>query len=163
LMVGKEGSMKQVDTEKSPFSQLHHIAIVVKDIDRAVKYYSSLGIGPFQPYPPMRDYVKVNVPDKEAFYKLTIRQAQIGPVALQLIQPGEGRTIYKDFLDRNGEGVFHLGFVVEDVDKEEAKLKEQGLKVLSSGRRANGSGFTYFDTSANAGVVLLIRQNPPKK
>ncbi len=155
--------MKAIDSEKSSFSHLHYIAIVVKDIERAVKYYSSLGIRPFQSYPDLRDYVKVNVPDKDAFYKLTIKQAQVGPVALQLIQPGEGKSIYKDFLDKEGEGVFHLGFVVEDVDKEEAKLKEQGLKVLSSGRRADGSGFTYFDTRAIAGVTLLIRQNPSKK
>jgi 4-hydroxyphenylpyruvate dioxygenase-like putative hemolysin len=80
-----------------------------------------------------------------------------------LIEPGEGKTIYGDFLARNGEGVFHLGFVVDDVDEEEARLKEKGLRVLSSGRRVDGSGFTYFDTSNSAGVVLLIRQNPSKK
>jgi catechol 2,3-dioxygenase-like lactoylglutathione lyase family enzyme len=160
--LGRDSNIKATGSERSPFSQLHHIAIVVEDIERAVKYYSSLGIGPFQSYPPLRDYVKVNVPDKDAFYNLTIRQAQVGPVALQLIQPGEGRSIYRDFLNRRGEGVFHLGFMVEDVEKEEAKLKEQGLKVLSSGRRVDGSGFTYFHTSAIAGVTLLIRQNPSK-
>ena len=155
--------MSSTESPKTGFSQLHHIAIVVKNMERAVEYFSSLGIGPFQAYPPMRDYVKVNVPDKEAFYTLAIRQAQVGPVALQLIQPGEGKTIYKDFLDKKGEGVFHLGFVVDDVDKEEARLRGKGLKVLSSGRRVDGSGFTYFDTADRAGAVLLIRQNPPKK
>jgi methylmalonyl-CoA/ethylmalonyl-CoA epimerase len=155
--------MKPTEPEKTPFSRLHHIAIIVKDINGAVECFSSLGIGPFQAYPPMRDYIKVNVPDKEAFYALTIKQTQIGPVALQLIQPGEGKTIYKDFLEREGEGVFHLGFVVDDIDREETKLTAQGLKVLSSGRRADGSGFTYFDTVDKAGVVLLIRQNPPKR
>jgi catechol 2,3-dioxygenase-like lactoylglutathione lyase family enzyme len=155
--------MKPTELEKTPFSQLHHIAIVVKDINRAVEYFSSLGIGPFQAYPPMQDYVKVNVPDKEAFYALAIKQTQVGPVALQLIQPGEGKTIYKDFLERKGEGVFHLGFVVDDIDREETKLRTQGLEVLSSGRRADGSGFTYFDTVDKAGIVLLIRQNPHKR
>lgn len=162
-MLGKDSNVKATGSEGSPFSQLHHIAIVVEDIERAVKYYSSLGIGPFQYYPPLRDYIRVNVPDKDAFFNLTIKQAQVGPVALQLIQPGEGKSIYRDFLNRKGEGVFHLGFVVEDVDEEEAKLKEQGLKIMSSGRRVDGSGFTYFDTSAIAGVTLLIRQNPSKK
>jgi len=155
--------MTSTESEKTPFSRLHHVAVVVKNMNRAIEYFSSLGIGPFQAYPPIRDYVKVNVPDKEAFYSLSIRQAQIGPVALQLIQPGEGKTIYKDFLDKNGEGVFHLGFVVDDVDKEEVRLRAQGLQVLSSGRRLDGSGFTYFDTAEKAGVVLLIRQNPPSK
>ena len=155
--------MSSTESSKPAFSQLHHIAVVVQDMNRAIEYFSSVGIGPFQAYPPIRDYVRVNVPDKEAFYSLSIRQAQIGPIALQLIQPGEGRTIYKDFLEKKGEGVFHLGFVVDDIEKEETKLKTQGLKVLSSGRRLDGSGFTYFDTAEKTGVVLLIRQNPSKK
>jgi catechol 2,3-dioxygenase-like lactoylglutathione lyase family enzyme len=149
--------------ERTGFSQLHHIAIVVKDIDRAVKFFASLGIGPFQAYPPIRDYVEVDVPDKEAFYNLTIRQARLGPVVLQLIQPGEGKTMYKDFLDEKGEGVFHLGFVVDQIDREETTLRGKGLKVLSRGRRADGTGFTYFDTAGKAGVVLLIRQNPTRE
>ena len=33
--------------KESPFSKLRHIAIVVMDIERAVQFYSSLGIGPF--------------------------------------------------------------------------------------------------------------------
>lgn len=142
------------------FSTLHHIAIVVKDIERTVNYFESLGIGPFQAYPPMHDYTEVDVPDKEAFYNLTIKQVRLGSVVLQLIQPSDRKTIYKDFLDEKGEGVFHLGFVVENVDREESKLRGKGLKVLSRGRRADGTGFTYFDTADNAGVVLLIRQNP---
>ena len=149
--------------ERLPFSELHHIAVVVRDIMQAVKHYSSVGIGPFESYPPIREYVRVDVPDESAFYNLKIRVAQIGPVSLQIIQPPEGRTIYGDFLENRGEGVFHLGFRVDDIEKEEACLKKLGLEVLSSGRRADGSGFTYFDTAAIGGVNLLIRQNPPEK
>jgi len=149
--------------ERLPFSELHHIAVVVRDLMQAVKHYSSMGIGPFESYPPIREYVRVNVPDEPAFYNLQIRVAQIGPVSLQLIQPPEGRTIYGDFLEKRGGGVFHLGFRVDDIEKEEAYLRQLGHNVLSSGRRADGSGFTYFDTAAVGGFHLLIRQNPPEK
>ena len=149
--------------EKSPFSELHHIAVVVRDLANAVNHYSSMGIGPFESYPPLGDYVRVNVPDESAFYNLRIKVVQIGPISLQLIQPPAGRTIYGDFLEQRGEGVFHLGFRVDDIEKGEAYLKQLGLEVLSSGRRVDGSGFTYFDTAAIGGVQLLIRQNPPEK
>ncbi len=149
--------------EKSPFSELHHIAIVVGDLAQAVNHYSSMGIGPFESYPPLGEYVQVNVPDESAFYKVQIKVVQIGPVSLQLIQPPAGRTIYGDFLEQRGEGVFHLGFRVDDITRGEAYLKQLGLEVLSSGRRADGSGFTYFDTAAIGGVHLLIRQSPPEK
>ena len=147
--------------DTSPFSKLHHISIVVKDIDAAVKFYESIGIGPFESYPPIKEYVKIDVPDKEGFYDLTIKCTKIGPVELQLIQPGKGGSLYKDFLEERGEGVYHLGFVVDDIDGSEAEVKSMGLGVISSGRRENGSGFSYLDTADKAGVTLLIRQSPP--
>jgi len=36
---------------KSPFSKLHHLSIVVRNMDEAIKFYESLGIGPFKDYP----------------------------------------------------------------------------------------------------------------
>jgi len=36
-----------------------------------------------------------------------------------------------------------------------------GLKVLSSERRENGSGFSYLNTASEAWVILLVRQSPP--
>lgn len=150
-----EGKKK---TEKSAFSEFHHLMIVVKDIEKTVKYYESIGIGPFKAYPPLQEYEKLNVKDEAAFYNLKMQEARIGPIVLQLCQPGPGESIYKDFLERKGEGVQHIGFVVDDVEKEETELKQKGFKVLNSGRRADGSGFTYFDTQDDAGVTLLIRK-----
>jgi len=154
--------MDNTQKDKSPFAQLHHISIIVRDIVAAVSFYESIGIGPFKSYPPIEEYVKIDVPDKEGFHNLTIKCAQIGPVELQLIQPGKGQSLYKDFLNKKGEGVFHLGFVVEDVEKSDLEVKAMGLGVISSGRRKNGSGFSYLDTADKAGVTLLIRQSPPE-
>jgi len=148
---------------KSPFSKLHHLAIVVKNMDEAIKFYTSIGIGPFEDYPPLREYIKLDVPDEVGFHKVKIKVVQIGPTQIQLIQPGEGKSLYKEFLEKKGEGVYHLGFVVDDVDESEAELRKLGLEVLSSGRRENGSGFSYMDTARKGGVTLLIRQSPGRK
>jgi methylmalonyl-CoA/ethylmalonyl-CoA epimerase len=147
---------------KSPFSHLHHISIVVRDIDKAVKFYSSIGIGPFEDYPPLKEYVKLQVADEVGFHNLRFKVVQIGPIQIQLCQPGEGKSAYRDFLEKKGEGVYHLGFVVDDVDRSEAELKKLGLQVISSGRREDGSGFSYLDTAGKGGVTLLIRQNKGK-
>ena len=144
----------------SPFSTLHHLSVVVRDIDKAVEYYESLGIGPFVDYPPLTDYVKLNVKDENGFFNLRFKCAQVGPVEIQLCQPGDGWTPYKEFLETKGEGVYHLGFVVDDVDQAEVELKEKGIGVISSGRRRDGSGYSYMDTASQAGVVLLVRQSP---
>ena len=148
---------------KSPFSKLHHLAIVVKNMDEAIQFYTSIGVGPFEDYPPLKEYIKLDVPDEVGFHKVKIKVVQIGPIQIQLIQPGEGKSHYKDFLEKKGEGVYHLGFVVDDVEDSEADLRKLGLKVLSRGRREDGSGFSYLDTAGKGGVVLLVRQSPGGK
>jgi methylmalonyl-CoA/ethylmalonyl-CoA epimerase len=148
---------------KGPFNKLHHISIVVKDAEKTQKFYESIGIGPWVDYPPMKAYVKINVPDENGFYNLKIKCAQIGPVQLQLIEPGDGESLYKDHLRKKGEGVYHIGFEVDDISAADAKIEALGLKMLSSGRRENGSGFSYLETASEAGVVLLVRQSPTAK
>jgi hypothetical protein len=37
------------------------------------------------------------------------------------------------------------------------------MGILSKGRRDTGTGFTYYDTAASAGVVLLSRATNPTK
>ncbi len=148
---------------KSPFSKLHHLSVVVRNMEKAVQFYESIGIGPFEDYPPLTEYIKLNVPDETGFYNLKFKIAQVGGIQIQLCQPGEGKSPYKDFLEKKGEGVYLLGFVVDQIDDSEAELKKLGLNVLSSGRREDGSGFSYMDTAQKAGVTLLIRQSKGEK
>jgi 4-hydroxyphenylpyruvate dioxygenase-like putative hemolysin len=132
-------------------------------MEKAVQFYESIGIGPFKDYPPLTEYKKLDVLDETGFFNLKFKVAQVGDIQIQLCQPGQGKSIYRDFLEKKGEGVFHLGFVVDRIDDSEAELKKLGLKVLSSGRREEGSGFSYMDTAEKAGVTLLIRQSPGEK
>ena len=142
------------------FDKIHHICLVVRDIEEKIKYYESIGIGPWKEYPPLSDYTDIEAPNIEGFMSLKYMVAQVGDVQIQLVQPSKIDSPQKRFLDTHGEGVYHIGFVVDDVNKEEAAAKKKGLKVLSRGRRPDSSGFNYFDTKEEAGVVLLIRQSP---
>ena len=144
--------------KNNPFSKPHHICIVVKDIEKTKSYYESIGIGPWVDYPPLVEYTKLNVVDEKGFFDTRFVYTHVGNLQLQLAQPGEGKTIYKEFLEEKGEGVFHIGFEVEDVDAVEKQLTEDEVKVLASGRRDDGSGFSYLDTREGAGVTLLVRQ-----
>jgi len=144
--------------ENNAFRKPHHICIVVRDIEKTKSYYESIGIGPWVDYPPLVEYTKLNVVDEKGFFDTRFVYTHVGDLQLQLAQPGEGKTIYKDFLEAKGEGVFHIGFEVDDVDAVEKRLKDNEMKVLASGRRDDGSGFSYLDTRDNAGVTLLVRQ-----
>jgi methylmalonyl-CoA/ethylmalonyl-CoA epimerase len=141
----------------TPFRELHHICIVVRDIEASVAYYESIGIGPWQDYPPLTEYTRLTVPNPDAFYALKYKLVNLGNVQLQLCQPPELDCPQRRFLDAHGEGVFHIGFE-SDVDDAAEAASGLGLKVLARGQRDNGSGFIYFDTADDAGVVLLARK-----
>jgi catechol 2,3-dioxygenase-like lactoylglutathione lyase family enzyme len=149
-------------TKKSPFCGIKQVGIVVKDIDKVMDYYSSLGIGPFKSLPSggVPTYTDKKLRGKPAEFKLAVRIAQVGQIELELIQPLEGQSIHKEFLEKQGEGLHHLGFFVDDIDEEEARLTKQGFKVLASGRRPGG-GFTYFETDTVGGVIMELIQRSP--
>jgi methylmalonyl-CoA/ethylmalonyl-CoA epimerase len=145
----------------SIFNKLHHICIVVHDLDRARAYFESVEIGPWIEYPPLTEYSDLSVPNPDAFMKMHYQVCNIGNAQLQLCQPPEQDCPQRRFLNEEGEGVFHIGFEVPDVDAAEAKGVADGLRVKMRGRRSNGSGFTYFDTAGQAGgVTLLVRTTP---
>ncbi len=144
------------------FKKLHHVCIVVRDVRRTAAYYQSVGIGPWHDYPPLAQFTELDVPNPDGFQGTIYKYTDIANVQIQLCQPSELDSPQRRFLDKHGEGVFHLGFDVPDCDAGEDMGRAMGLKVLMRGRRPNGSGFTHFDTAAKAGgVVLEIRASPP--
>jgi len=145
----------------TPFRVLHHVCIVVRDIDAAVAYYESLGIGPWRDYPSLEAYRHdLKVPDVDAFMGLRFRYCNLDNVQLQLCQPSEGASAQRRFLEAHGEGVFHLGFNVPDLDIAESEAAALGLSPWMRARLPDRSGFTYFETREHgAGVTLEIRAN----
>ena len=143
------------------FNHLHHVCLVVHDIDRAQAYYESIGIGPWQAYPPLVDYADLDVPNRDGFLAMKYRVCNLANIQLQLCQPNDDPSPQRIFLDTKGEGVFHLGFEVPDAQAAQSAAQAVGLHQLMRGRRANGTGFNYYDTQTDAGVVLLTRSTPP--
>lgn len=141
------------------FSRLAHISVAVRDMAESVDYYQSLGIGPFRdpehhvfPAKSLR-----GVPlDSEVF----IKETSLGPITLQLVQHVRGNHVVKEFIDRKGYGVYHLGFLVDDVDEREKEMRGKGVAVIQKGRREDGSGYSYFDTESKAGVILEVKSHP---
>ena len=148
--------------EKLPFSHVDQIGVVVRDMDKAVKYYESLGIGPFKS-------MGLTITERKVYGKIAndvknIQMiTQMGPVQLELVQPVVGESIQKEFLETKGEGINHLGFYVDDFDNEVARLVEKGYEVIASTRGLDGYGDgAYFRTDGIGGVLLELIRTPPK-
>jgi methylmalonyl-CoA/ethylmalonyl-CoA epimerase len=140
-----------------------HIGLIVRDMDKAIEYYQSLGIGPFgSPKRPFH-HVAIEVMGKPIALdsiKFNASFAPMGPVQLELIQPAEGQYFWREFLETRGEGINHLGFLVDDIDKEQAELEEKGFKVLYRSRYQKPGGAAYFDTGEVGGVLIELIQRP---
>jgi len=149
--------IQKTSPENTPFAEIKTIGVVVKDIDRAIDYYTSLGIGPFEP-------VRMQLTDKwfrgePAQFRSKAMMAKLRPVGFELIQPVEGPSSFFEFLDKRGEGIHHLGFLAQDLDAEEEKLVRKGIQVRQKAR-GEDCGFTHFETSLIGGVTFELLKMP---
>jgi methylmalonyl-CoA/ethylmalonyl-CoA epimerase len=151
----KGGNMRKNTKAKSPFSKLIHLAIVVKDIDKTIERLQSLGIGPFKS-------TSVTVKEKPLFHgkpsDAEVRESKtvIGGLEIELLQPVKGESPFQEFLDSKGEGIHHIAFAVDDLEKELTKLTKQGATILLSVKMEGMNG-AYLDFGVG-GIIVELKQ-----
>jgi methylmalonyl-CoA/ethylmalonyl-CoA epimerase len=95
---------------------------------------------------------------RPAEHDFTIALAYSGNTQIELIQHLSGDTCYKEFLERRGEAMQHLGFFLDDRQQHQevlAEFQRNGFSALQSGRFGDAS-YTYFDTESAIGAVMEI-------
>jgi len=139
-----------------------HVCMIVKDMDKAIKYFEALGVGPFKPLlggPEGRPVIGKTVRGEPSDYDMDLRIAEggMGGIGIELIQPLKGRSIYDEFLEEKGEGVHHLCYHVDDLDKATAEMASKGFKVLQTGA-TTGARWAYYDTDKVGGTIIELAQ-----
>ena len=136
--------------------KVDQIGLVVYDLDKKVKEFEEMGLGPF---------TKMKIPSLEVLYKgekrrirMKIAIAHTGNVQLELIE-AEGECYYTDFLKEHGEGLNHLGIYVQDIESEKERYEETGIGVLQEGE-IYGVKWVYLDSFDKIGFVLELIQVP---
>jgi methylmalonyl-CoA/ethylmalonyl-CoA epimerase len=149
--------MEESKEKQSAFSHLIHIGVVVKDMDKAVERLTLLGIGPFKFF---------TLPDAAETFRgkpfipaqrVAIKMAQMGNMVLELLQPLEGESPHREFLEEKGEGVQHLGFIVNDLAKEVGDLTQKGSSILLGSQHKGGGGVAYLDLEVGGLIVELVQ------
>lgn len=141
---------------------LCQIGFVVHDVAAtAQKYAAALGL----PMPdiietPGYDRAKTIVDGKPSEATAKLAFFQTGQLVVELIEPDKTPSVWRDHLDRNGEGVHHIAFRVADTKAAEAALAAEGMKTEQQGLYADGSGmYTYVDSSSQLGVIIELLEN----
>ena len=88
--------------------------------------------------------------------------AQNGKIQLELIQPLEGPSIWKEFLEKRGEGLHHIQPLVQEPKAALTAFKEMGVEVLMSGRIGDKI-FYYMDTELLLGIILEFIDNGSRR
>jgi methylmalonyl-CoA/ethylmalonyl-CoA epimerase len=168
MLPTKEKNERGVNMRKAvepPFSKLIHLGIVVNDLAKGIEKLKSLGIGSFKNDidPPKTGILLYR--GKPSDEKVNVRTAMIGDKALELLQPIAGESPHMSYFRSKGGGIDHVGFSVEDLDKEKTKLIAQGFTVTNSGKWecVTSSGekeygeFTSFDPWVGGFTFELMR------
>ena len=153
---GRMSTAKLPDIKQDRFIQ---IGIVVKNVDETVKYYKDMfGFINFEDR--AGDFPTATYYGEVAGFKVKRAFFNLGNVQIELIEYISGKTIHDDFLKKNGEGMNHLGFRVDDLEAAKKNAKKAGLHVIQSFTRPDGSGFAYIDSDKVGGVIIEMIQRP---
>jgi methylmalonyl-CoA/ethylmalonyl-CoA epimerase len=140
-------------------THIAQVGVVVKDLDKAVEFLTSLGFGPFKIRSNTHPAARVH--GKKVSYEVRIGLAQLGPVQLELIEYQKGVTIHKEYLDQHGEGIHHVLFKVRDINASLEKFKKKGIEILQQDRWIEGGGMAYLGTDQVGGIIMELVQFPP--
>ena len=141
-------------------ASLHQVAFVVRDLEAAQKFFNqSMGVSRFHVYDNFSDQVTdKRLRGRPVEQKVRLSIAYSGETQIELIQHLSGETCYKEFLDRKGEGLHHLGFFLNDRGKYEGALEAMGragYQQLMSGKMGDSS-YCYFDTESAIGSITEV-------
>jgi len=143
---------------KVNFPEISQVAVVVKDMKKTIEnYWKMLGIGPWSIYtfaPPVMKEMKVR--GKSVAYSMRLAETSIGNVIIEVIEPLEGPSIYREFLEQKGGGPHHIAcYKVPDVKEALKNFEKMGIAVLQSGK-FDEVEFYYLDTERMLGVITEI-------
>jgi LAO/AO transport system kinase len=126
---------------------LDHLGIAVRRIeDREPLYRDLLGLG---------------APRVEEVPGEGVRVAMFpaGRTRIELVEPASDRSAVARFLESRGEGIHHICFEVDDLDKTLSQFERAGLEVVGDRGRpgAEGARVAFIHPKGTGGVLIEIR------
>ncbi|MEW5952738.1 MAG: methylmalonyl-CoA epimerase [Bacillota bacterium] len=126
--------------------KIDHLGIAVKDMEAAIKFYEQvLGVAVTKTEVVEEQKVKVAfIPVGESKVELLESTAPDGPVA--------------KYIEKNGEGIQHIAFKVDNIEEALADLKAKGVKLIDEKPRigAGGARIAFIHPKATFGTLIEL-------
>ncbi len=129
--------------------RVHHIAVVVRDMTRALGFYRDvlgLELETVMPIPPDR---------------VEIAFLPVGDVKVELVRPTDDTTGVARFLESKGEGFHHVCFEVPDLAEALTRLGIEGVELIDSAPRKGAEGpVAFLHPRSCHGVLVELIEAP---
>ncbi len=127
--------------------RIHHVAIAVRSIDETLKLLGEL-------FDLKAERIE-EVPDQGVKAALI----PIGDAELELLEPTDPSGGVAKFLEKRGEGIHHICFEVEDVDRELERLAAKGVELIDKkGRKGLAGKIGFIHPRSVKGVLVELAQ-----
>lgn len=130
-----------------PLEKIDHIGIAVKNLDAASPIYKLMGcaIGKKEEVPAMG---------------VRVMFIPIGETRLELLEPISKESVIARFIEKRGEGIHHICFLVKDIYATIAHLKKNNFQLIYDSPRAGSENalVTFVHPKSTHGVLLEFRQ-----
>jgi methylmalonyl-CoA/ethylmalonyl-CoA epimerase len=126
--------------------KINHIGIAVKAIDSHVPLY--------------RDVMGMAFEGTEVVAEQKVRVAffAIGESRIELLEPTAEDSPVARFLEKNGEGVHHIAYEVEDLEAALAGLRQQNIRLIDETPRcgAHATRIAFLHPKSTGGVLTEL-------
>ena len=129
-------------------NKIEHIGIAVKDLDQSNTLFTKLFGKP--------NY-KVEVVESEG---VKTSFFQIGENKIELLEATKENSPIAKFLEKKGEGIHHIAFDVDDIEREIERLKKEGFIVLNDKPKkgADNKLVAFLHPKSSNGVLIELCQ-----
>ena len=128
--------------------KINHIGIAVKSLEASIPLY--------------RDQLGMEFEGTEevAEQKVKVAFLKIGESRIELLEPTAEDSPVAKFLEKNGEGIHHMAYEVEDIEATLAELKQKEVRLIDEKPRrgAHNSLIAFLHPKATGGVLTEICQ-----
>jgi len=143
---------------------LTQVALVVNDIEktktRLAKFFGievppTIEAGEFS----ITKTEVMGVPSPDAKCRMAFFPVGNG-VSLELIEPNETPSVWRDFLNERGEGIHHIAFGVKGMDNVINSCEDFGMKLVQKGNYGDGSGcYSYLEGGDGLPFILELLES----
>lgn len=126
--------------------KVDHIGIAVKDLEKALKFYEEI-LG-----------LKCKGTEVIEEQKVKVAFLPIGDTEVELLESTESNGPIAKHIEKRGEGIQHIAYRVDDIEKAIKEMKEKGIKMIDEKPRygAGGAKIAFAHPKDTYGVLVEL-------